>query len=115
MNLILRNTDRIEMSMAEFIDFTKSVVKEAVAETYGEYMSRNEAIRYLGSRNKLEKAIKMKLICPDKGNGNQKWRVKTREVIEAYKIIDKLWNFFNISLSSCPWNIRMQYLRRAVP
>ena len=32
MNLILRNTDRIEMSMAEFIDFTKSVVKEAVAE-----------------------------------------------------------------------------------
>lgn len=76
--------------MAEFIDFTKSVVKEAVAETYGEYMSRNEAIRYLGSRNKLEKAIKMKLICPDKGNGNQKWRVKTREVIEAYKIIDKL-------------------------
>lgn len=39
MNLILRNTDRIEMSMAEFIDFTKSVVKEAVAETYGEYMS----------------------------------------------------------------------------
>ena len=30
MNLILRNTDRIEMSMAEFIDFTKSVVKEAV-------------------------------------------------------------------------------------
>ena len=40
MNLILRNTDRIEMSMAEFIDFTKSVVKEAVAETYGEYISR---------------------------------------------------------------------------
>ena len=47
MNLILRNTDRIEMSMAEFIDFTKSVVKEAVAETYGEYISRNEAIRHL--------------------------------------------------------------------
>ena len=89
-NLILRNTDRIEMSMAEFIDFTKSVVKEAVAETYGEYMSRNEAIRHLGSRKKLEQAIKMKLINPDKGNGNQKWRVKTREVIEAYKIIDKL-------------------------
>lgn len=32
----------------------------------------------------------MKLINPDKGNGNQKWRVKTREVIEAYRIIDKL-------------------------
>ena len=74
MNLILRNTDRIEMSMAEFIDFTKSVVKEAVAETYGEYISRNEAIRHLGSRKKLEQAIKMKLINPDKGNGNQKWR-----------------------------------------
>lgn len=90
MNLILRNTDRIEMSMAEFIDFTKSVVKEAVAETYGEYISRNEAIRHWGSRKKLEQAIKMKLINPDKGNGNQKWREKTREVIEAYKIIDKL-------------------------
>lgn len=89
MNLILRNTDRIEMSMAEFIDFTKSVVKEAVAETYGEYMSRNEAIRHLGSRKKLEQAIKMNLINPDKGNGNQKWKVKTREVIEAYKIIGK--------------------------
>ena len=38
MNLILRNTDRIEMSMAEFIDFTKSVVKEAVAELNGEYI-----------------------------------------------------------------------------
>ena len=89
MNLILRNTDRIEMSMAEFIDFTKSVVKEAVAETYGEYMSRNEAIRYLGSRSRLEKAIAAKLINLDKGSGNQKWKVKTREVIEAYKIIGK--------------------------
>ena len=37
MNLILRNTDRIEMSMAELIDFTMSCVKEAVAETYGIY------------------------------------------------------------------------------
>ena len=89
MNVILRNTDRIEMSMAEFIDFTKSVIKEAVAETYGDYMSRNEAIRYLGSRSRLEKAIAAKLINPDKGSGNQKWKVKTREVIEAYKIIGK--------------------------
>lgn len=58
MNLILRNTDRIEMSMAEFIDFTKSVVKEAVAETYGEYISRNEAIRHLGSRKNWSKQSK---------------------------------------------------------
>ena len=63
MELILQNTDRIEMSMSEFIDFTKYVVGEAIA---------------------------AKLINPDKGNGNQKCRVKTREVIEAYKIIDKL-------------------------
>ena len=90
MDLILRNADRIEMSMSEFIDFTKSVIKEAVAETYGEYMSRNEAIKYLGSRNKLEKAISMKLINPEKGERNQKWRVKTREVIKASKIINKL-------------------------
>ena len=90
MNLILHNTDRIEMSMSEFLDFTKSVIKEAVASTYGEYMSRSEAIKYLGSRNKLEKAIKMKLINPEKGNGNQKWRIITREVIEIGKIIDKL-------------------------
>ena len=89
MELILQNTDRIEMSMSEFIDFTKYVIGEAIAEKYNEYMSRNEAIRYLGSRSRLEKAIAAKLIHPDKGSGNQKWKVKTREVIEAYKIIGK--------------------------
>lgn len=90
MNLILRNTDRIEMSMSEFLDFTRSVIKEAVAATYGEYMSRSEAIKCLGSRKKLEMAVKMKLISPEKGNRNEKWRVLTREVIEASKIIDRL-------------------------
>ena len=90
MNLILRNTDRIEMSMSEFLDFTRSVIKEAVAFTYGEYMSRKQAIEYLGSRSKLEKAIKMKLINPEKGDRNEKWRVLTREVIEVKKIIDQL-------------------------
>lgn len=90
MNLILRNTDKIEMTMPEFLAFTKSVIKEAVAETYGEFMSRREAIKYLGSKNKLEKAVSLKLINPEKGARNQKWKVKTREVIEAYKIIDKI-------------------------
>lgn len=88
MNLILRNTDRIEMSMPEFLDFTRSVIKEAVAETYGEYMSRKEVIKYLGSRRKFEDAIKVKLINPEKGERNEKWRCKTREVIEAKRIIN---------------------------
>ena len=76
--------------MSEFLDFTKSVIKEAVASTYGEYMSRNEVIKYLGSRRKFENAIKGKLINPEKGERNEKWRCKTREVIEAKKIIDRL-------------------------
>ena len=62
-------------------------MEENIKKKYNEYMSRNEAIRYLGSRSRLEKAIAAKLINPDKGSGNQKWKVKTREVIEAYKII----------------------------
>lgn len=88
MNLILQNTDRIEMSMSEFLDFTRSVIKEAVAETYGEYMSRKEVIRYLGGRSKLESAVKAKLINPEKGERNEKWKCKTREVIEAKRMID---------------------------
>lgn len=89
MNLILRNTDRIEMSMSEFLDFTRSVIKEMISEINGEYVSRNQAIDYLGSRSKFEKAVKLKLINPDKGEGNEKWRVLTRELIEAKKIINK--------------------------
>lgn len=90
MNLILQNTDRIEMSMPEFIQFTQEVVKYAIANTYGDYMDRTQAIKILGSRNKLEKAIKMKLINPERGEKNHKWRVLSREVIEANKIIDRL-------------------------
>lgn len=90
MNLILRNTDRIEMSMSEFLDFARSVIKELLAEAHGEYISRKQAIEYLGSRSKLEKAMKLKLINPERGEGNEKWRVLAREVIEAKKIIDKL-------------------------
>lgn len=72
MNLILQNTEKIEMSMSEFIAFTRTLVSEIKSETYGDYMTREQAIKILGGRRNLEKAIKMGWVNKGTKQGNSK-------------------------------------------
>ena len=88
-NIVLNNAEKIKFTPGELFRFVREVVRTAIEEHHGEYMTRGEAIELLGSRNKLEEYVKLGIINPIKGSKNQKWKLLTSEVLTAKRIKDK--------------------------
>lgn len=84
--LVIMDAEKIEFTPNELLIFVREIVKTTIEENKAEYMSRNEAIELLGSRKKLEDAVRQGIINPIRGERNQKWRVLTTEVLRAKRL-----------------------------